>query len=81
VATTASLFAQGSPNGNAIVVATLPGSTTAGIFAYDSGASMPGLTAPARRVGLFLGDNTATSLTANGTALFDAAIRWAAGTR
>jgi hypothetical protein len=38
---------------------------------------MPGLDAPARRVGLFLTDTTAASLSANGGLLFDAAIRWA----
>jgi hypothetical protein len=38
---------------------------------------MPGGAAPARRVALFLADNTATILTAAGQALFDAAVQWA----
>lgn len=76
---TAGLFAQGSPNTNATVVARLPGSTTASIFAYETGAAMPGLAAPARRIGLFMSDLTAASFTASGTALFDAAIAWAVG--
>jgi hypothetical protein len=40
---------------------------------------MPGLTAPARRVALFMWDTTAASFTAAGNSLFDAAITWAAG--
>jgi hypothetical protein len=79
VATAVGDFASGTPNGNAVVVATVPGTTTAGIFAYESGAAMPGRSAPARRVGLFLGDATPTILTAAGQALFDAAVGWADG--
>jgi alpha-tubulin suppressor-like RCC1 family protein len=37
---------------------------------------MVGLSAPARRMGLFLGDTSATVLTAEGWALFDAAVQW-----
>ena len=70
---------QGSPNANATIVARLPGTTTASIFAYEAAATMPGGAAPARRVALFMGDTAAASFTANGTALFDAAIGWAAG--
>jgi hypothetical protein len=79
VATAGDLLPQGNPNGNAIVVARLPGTTTASDFGYDAGATMPGLAAPARRVGLFMGDNTAAIFNANGGALFDAAITWATG--
>ncbi len=46
------------------------------IYGYDQGASMQGLTAPARRVGFFLHDLGAGVLTSNGFSLFDAAIRW-----
>jgi len=53
--------------------------TKAVIFGYESGVSMPGLTAPARRVGLYMTDNTAASFTTNGGNLFDAAIKWATG--
>ena len=65
----------------------------AGVFSYEKGSLMNNdFPAPARRVGLFLGDNTFTVLTdATGTAaldpksnawfagrrIFDAAIRWA----
>ncbi len=48
------------------------------IFGYSQGASMPGLVAPAKRVGLFMSDTTAASFNANGGTLFDAAINWAA---
>jgi hypothetical protein len=77
-ASASSAYTWGVPNANAARVATLSGNSTRYVmFGYDSGAAMPGLSAPARRVGLFLGDTTATSLTANGWALFDASIRWA----
>jgi glucose/arabinose dehydrogenase len=79
VASVAGDIGQASPNANAVVVARLSGATTASEFAYDAAAAMPGLAAPARRVGLFMWDTTAASFTANGTALFDAAITWAAG--
>jgi glucose/arabinose dehydrogenase len=79
VATSAGNFASGLPNGSAVVVATVPGTTAAGIFAYDAGVTMPGGAAPARRVALFLTDNTANILTADGRSLFDAAVQWADG--
>ena len=77
VSTAADTLPQGNPGAAAVIVARLPGTTTASDFAYDTGAAMPGLAAPARRVGLFLGDNTAAIFTANGWALFDAAVTWA----
>ena len=40
---------------------------------------MVGLTAPGRRVGFFLHDTTASSLTTSGRSLVDAALRWATG--
>ena len=71
----------GKPNASGTSVATQVGDAThAAIFGYDTGAAMPGLTAPARRVGLFMSDTTAASFNNNGWALFDAAIRWASGT-
>ena len=79
VATATTNFAVGTPNGAATVVATIPGTATPAIFAYDNGAAMPGLAAPARRVGFFLGEVTAASFTPNGLALFDAAVNWAVG--
>ena len=68
----------GVPNGNAAKVATLTGdSNKATLFAYESGSSMPGLTAPAKRVGFFLGDNSGTKLTNDGWQLFETAVSWA----
>lgn len=49
------------------------------LFAYERGAMMPGLAAPARRVGFFIGGGAGDDLSADGYALFDAAVHWAAG--
>jgi hypothetical protein len=69
------------PGPGAAVVARLPGQgRKAAIFGYERGARMAGAVAPARRVGLFLGDATAATLTTDGWALFDAAVLWASGT-
>lgn len=76
----ANTFTYGQPNANAQVIAALPSdSTRAVIFVYEKGAVMPGLTAPARRAGFFVNDTTASNLNANGNALFDAAVRYCAG--
>jgi hypothetical protein len=81
VVSVASGFTWGKPNVNAIKIATLPGDATKMvIFGYDSDVAMSGLDAPARRVSVFLTDTNAASLTANGGALFDAAVKWAAET-
>jgi hypothetical protein len=67
----------GIPGKNAIAVAGLardPHKCT--IFAYDTGAEMPGLVAPAKRVGLFLFRNTANDFTSEGWSLFDSAVDW-----
>ncbi|MFN2493344.1 MAG: hypothetical protein ABR501_10735 [Pyrinomonadaceae bacterium] len=70
----------GKPNANAASVATAATDTTKTlIFGYATGSAMPGLAAPARRVGLFLYDTSAADFTTSGGALFDAAIKWAAG--
>ncbi len=69
----------GRPAASARVVATaVTDSERAAIFSYEEGAAMVGLAAPARRVGFFLFDDSATVLTADGWALFDAAVCWAA---
>ncbi|HYE97585.1 MAG TPA: fibronectin type III domain-containing protein, partial [Planctomycetota bacterium] len=72
---------QLSTGAQAIVAARLTTGDTsrAAVFGYEKGAAMVGQAAPARRVGIFLGDATAASLTADGWKLFEAAIRWAAG--
>ena len=61
---------RGSENGDALGL---------GFFAYESGAEMPGGTAPARRVALPLGLNLAAALTADGKSVVEAAVLWAAG--
>jgi hypothetical protein len=67
----------GAPGLWASWVASAPGDPTkATLFAYERGAKMPGGIAPARRVGFFLHDQIATTLTSDGWSLFDAAVRW-----
>jgi hypothetical protein len=80
VVITSGTFDWGKPNANAASIATAAKDTTKTmIFGYTTGAVMPGLTAPARRVGLFMFDTSGGSFTANGGLLFDAAIKWATG--
>ncbi len=70
----------GKPAASALKVATIDGRTDAWVvFAYERGAAMRVGTAPARRAGWFAGRDTPASLTEQGWALFDAAVRWAAG--
>jgi RHS repeat-associated protein len=77
-----SSFAWGKPNSNAFVVARLTGADTTriAVFGYEAGAVTQATNAPARRVGLFLSDTTATSVNSNGWRIFDAAVQWAVGT-
>ncbi|MGC4091477.1 MAG: M23 family metallopeptidase [Polyangiaceae bacterium] len=74
-----STFNWGKPSSSARVVTLTSDSTKTLIFGYAAGAAMPGLTAPARRVGFFLGDTSATSLTGYGWAFFDRAVAWSVG--
>jgi cysteine-rich repeat protein len=53
----------------------------AAIFAYETGAAMTAINAPARRVGLFIGGGAGDDLSADGGRFFDAAVHWAAGNR
>jgi hypothetical protein len=46
------------------------------IFAYELGAALQGLTAPARRVALFPQTTALANLNDSGWAFFDAALRW-----
>lgn len=71
----------GVPNAStAIKIASVAGnSARLAIFGYETNTAMVGMNAPARRVGFFPGDETATVLSANGWALFEAAVRWASG--
>jgi fibronectin type 3 domain-containing protein len=67
------------PGKGAHVVATITGeAATTCIFTYKTGAPMVGMTAPAKRVGIFLGDNGAANLTPEGWKLFDQTVAWAA---
>ena len=80
VVTVSGTLDWGKPNANASAVATVVGdSAKTVIFGYTRGAVMPGLTAPERRVGLFMYDTSAASFTTQGGLLFDAAIKWATG--
>jgi hypothetical protein len=74
-------LAYGTPGASAIKVAPLGSSTTKFVyFAYDTGATMVGLTAPARRVGVFFNNDNPTNATPAGLNLFKAAVTWASGT-
>jgi hypothetical protein len=68
----------GKPSGSAIKIAALPtDASKSAIFAYDTGASMVGKTAPAKRIGFYLDNFTGTGMTAMGKGLLEAAILWA----
>jgi hypothetical protein len=72
-------MAFGVPNQNAIKVASLSDRSNPAlwaIFAYDAGAQMVGLTAPARRAGFFPSETSPTAMNSTGWLLFDAAITW-----
>lgn len=72
------VMAWGNPGAGAINVATVMGNPNQhALFAYETGAQMVNLTAPGKRVGLFLQDNEATALSQEGIALLEAAICWA----
>ncbi|MCB9129699.1 MAG: DUF362 domain-containing protein [Anaerolineales bacterium] len=69
-------YLWGKPSATAAVAARIAGSPDhAAIFGYDAGDSMVGMKAPARRVGFFNGYGS--DFTANGWALYDAAVKWA----
>jgi hypothetical protein len=72
----------GAPADSAIRVASLGGGRGRHLivqFAYETGAPMVGLAAPARRVGCFVSAEAADALTTDGWQLFDAGVRWAIG--
>ena len=74
----ASAINYGKPSPGAIVGARLPGVADAvSTFGYETGATMVGRTAPARRVGVFVRTGTIGSLTPEAWDLFGAAARWA----
>lgn len=73
----------GTPARSAAVIATLPGEPDkAVVFGYEAGATMDyDFIAPARRVALFLDNQTFEQLSPQGVLLFDAAVDWAVGQR
>jgi subtilisin family serine protease len=80
--TSVGTFLWGVPGPGAAIVGTLASNAArATLFGYQAGSEMVGVSAPARRVGLFIDSKAAVSLTADGAALYDAAVRWAAGVR
>lgn len=71
-------FHWGKPNGNAAVVAAdVNNAQHTMIYAYEQGAQMVGLSAPARRI--FIHNATGPNLTTEGWRLFEAAVNWAVG--
>lgn len=79
VTTSNQLFSYGTPNTNAIVIASLTGNSSRKIiFGYQTGAGMyNSQNAPARRVAFFMENNAPSALNGTGFALFDAALNWA----
>lgn len=78
IASKSAKISWGSPRKGALGIATIKGSSKRyGVFAYETGAAMAGLRAPARRIGLFLSATAMRLLTAQAWALFDAAVTWA----
>jgi hypothetical protein len=72
----------GAPGEEAIIIARYPHARPGqgAIFAYERGSHMPGGTAAARRVALFLGNGRVIrSLSPDGWKLFDAAVTWSVG--
>ncbi len=70
----------GRPPGGGLVGADLPDGLDAALFGYPTGAALVGLEAPARRVGFGIRETAAANLTADGLALFDAAVTFALST-
>jgi fibronectin type 3 domain-containing protein len=78
VHSTAEPMSWGKPGTGAHIVATITGSSdTPCIFTYRAGGKMVGISAPAARVGFFLGNTGANNFTASGWKLFDQTIAWA----
>jgi hypothetical protein len=73
----------GKPGLGATTIATIYGQPEkAAIFGYEKGATMDyEALAPARRVMMFLNNDTFTNLSAAGLRLFDAAVAWAVAGR
>src|SRR5262249_29399696 len=77
VGTTPGDFSYGPPSATKNRVARLIDDTVNFVvFAYDKGQAMFQLNAPARRVAMGFHNQTLSSLTPGGAALFDAAVNW-----
>ncbi len=76
---TSATFTALTPSSGSTIVARRVGASNTAIFAIEPGAALVSGTAPARRVGFFLGGNAPARLNANGWSLFDAAVTWALG--
>ncbi len=80
VATAPSTFSWGEPVGSPVIIARLTdGSSHPCLYAYEAGAALNSGTAAARRIHLFLNNETFAALNTNGLKLFDAAVSWATG--
>jgi hypothetical protein len=80
VAAVAGDLSRREPGGSPIIIARLDdGSNHPSLYAYEAGAAMSSGTPPARRVHLFLKNETFAVLNADGLRLFDAAAGWAMG--
>ena len=68
----------GVPTTSAVKVGSVSGNSNRTlIFGYDQGATMVGMTAPARRVGFFFSDTSANVMNNQAGQLFEAAVTWA----
>ncbi len=81
VATAGTDFSWGLPNTNAVSIATIEATPNrVVIYGYEAGTNMMGgFVAPARRVMVFMSDNTYAVLNTVGRDLFAAALNWALG--
>lgn len=71
----------GRVEGSPTVLATVRETTSkAALFVYDVGEDLAEVSAPARRVGMFLGDRGPSRLTPTGWTIFDRTIAWAVST-
>ena len=84
VTNTLNTFSWGLPSSSVHLIATLGidhlgvNQDKTGIFGYEQATLMVGMLAPARRVGMFMTNDTAAAFTGDGWALFEAALAWAA---
>jgi hypothetical protein len=63
------------------VAVTLAAAHHTALFTYERGATMVGLTAPARRVGFAVNEEEVVRFNGNAWSIFDAAVAWLRGAR